>query len=133
MPTLLDLPDELVLLVCEQMSIGSLASFMRTCTVAQQIGKSVLYKLTAHATLDVFIWALRHDQDSILRDLVPDIVQSGATDIEIGTSALLSACSESRVLAVPNLEMRGSSALMEAVNGRNYNGLPSAEGTSVSH
>ncbi|KAL4982149.1 ankyrin repeat-containing domain protein [Aspergillus falconensis] len=131
MPTLLDLPNELVLLICEQMSNGSLASFIRTCNVAQRIGKSVLYRLTPDAKLDVFIWALQNDRDPTMRYLVPDIVQSSTTDNEVGTSALLYACSESRVLAVtglldggvsPNLAMRGSSALMEAVNGRDYKG-----------
>ncbi|KAL4976023.1 ankyrin repeat-containing domain protein [Aspergillus desertorum] len=130
MPTLLDLPTELVLLICEQMSNGSLASFMRTCTVAQGIGKSVLYRLALGAKLDVFIWALRHDQDPTMRYLLPDIARSSTTDLEVGTRALLSACSESKVLAVkslldggvdPNLARRGSSALMEAVNGLEYN------------
>ncbi|KAL4997546.1 ankyrin repeat-containing domain protein [Aspergillus recurvatus] len=142
MSTLLGLPDELVLLICEQMSNGSLASFMRTCSIAQRIGKPVLYRLAPDTKLDVFIWALRHDQDSTMRYLVPDIVQSSIADIEVGTSALLTACSESSVLAVtglldggvsPNLAMGGSSALMEAVNGREYNGSAECVRTLLSH
>ncbi|RDW67248.1 ankyrin repeat domain-containing protein [Aspergillus mulundensis] len=130
MPSLLTLPEELILIICENMTRPSLATFLRTNTKAHRIGQYVLYKLPPTEKLRVFTWALTNARHTSTAYLLPSIVALSTTDTTIGATALASACAATHVVAVTALLDGGVSANASFPNGTRTALIAAAEGTN---
>lgn len=130
MSDLFELPVELVNEICSHLSPQSLNIFINSSIAIEKLSRSVLDELLPAEKLWIFKCAANSpDQDPLMQNLLPDLLEHSRTNPLLGVQALLCACANGHVQSVstlldggvdPNSTVAGVSALMEAVAGQDY-------------